>query len=235
VLALHYQGKHASHRGVSFKYEYGMEVKKIFLVLSENEEAVSYTSFLFETPAEQKSLFAFLAFVGLYILLLLLGHEALALLSALLSIFSLIFHSVASISKDKNFFLYPIKSYVAQLNKAIDSEAEIIQKLLEFSSEALCEAKSIAENERDRIKSNISFLSGSIDKVGIFPSFIAFFYAFHKYQASPESGVLAYVVLGVILGMYFGVLLLQRITSWQDNAVFLLNKTLLSKNEENQS
>ncbi len=30
-----------------------MEVKEIFLVLSEDEKAISYTSFLFETPAEK--------------------------------------------------------------------------------------------------------------------------------------------------------------------------------------
>ncbi len=33
-----------------------MEVKEIFKVLSEDENAISYTSFLFETSAEKKSL-----------------------------------------------------------------------------------------------------------------------------------------------------------------------------------
>ena len=212
-----------------------MEVKEIFLVLSKDEEDISYTSFLFETPAEKNSLFSFLGFAGFYIFLLLIGEEGFALISALLSILSLLFHSVASFTKDKEFFFYPIRSYVKQLNLGIDSETIIIKKLSEFSCEALSEAKKIAEYERDRIKNNISFLSGSIDKVGLFPSFLAFFYAFHKYQSSPESSMLANVLLGLILGMYFGVLLLQRITKWHNNTVYLLDKTIQLKNESNES
>lgn len=211
------------------------EVKKIFKVLSKKEKSVSYTSFLFETRIEKVSFFAFLGFGSAYILLLLFGMEGPALLSALFSILSLLFHSITSIAKDKEFLIYPIKSYVTLLYKGIDSENKILQKLSKFSCKSLSEAKSISENERDRIKNNISFLSGSIDKVGLFPSFLAFFYAFHKYQSSPESGLLANVLLGLILGMYLGVLLLQRITNWQINSIYLLSKAIQLKNESKQS
>ena len=171
----------------------------------------------------------------MYIVLIFTGKEGFALVSALLSILFLFFHSVASFTKGKEFFFYPIKSYVKKLNNGIDSEIEIYQKLKNFSCEALTEAKNITENERDRIKNNVTFLSGTIDKVGLFPSLLAFIYAFQKYQSSLESGMFAYVLLGLILGIYFGVLLLQQITNWQNNSIYLLNKTIQLKNENNLS
>ena len=206
-----------------------MDIKDIFLILSENEEKVSYTSILFETTAEKITFIAFLVFFILYIVLIAFKFEFIALVSAFLSIASLLIHSVTSFIKTKQFLNYPIRSYVESLNKSLDSEKELIQTLIEFPVETLVEATNTAEFEMVRIKSNITFISGSIEKVGIFPSLLALFYAFHEYQASSSSSLLAYIILGAILGVYMGVILLKRMSSWQNGCIHLLNQAIKMK------
>ena len=202
-----------------------MEVKEIFLILSEKEKEISYTSILFETKYEKISFFSFTFFGFLYLVLSIIGFKKIALIFAIISILSLIFHSISSFIKDKEFFHHPIKSYVKYLYEEIDFENEILRKLSGFSNDSLKEAKNIAEQEKMRMTTNISFLSGSIDKVGIFPSFLGLFYAYQQYQSATNS-ILPNIILGLILGVYFGVLMLQKITNWHGGCVYILNKAI---------
>ncbi|MBE8232869.1 MAG: hypothetical protein HAW67_03980 [Endozoicomonadaceae bacterium] len=212
-----------------------MEVKNIFTILSEDKKAISYSSLLFETRIEKNCFIASIFFLMVYVILSVIDQRGLALVSALFAIVSHILYSIASFVNLKEFINHPIRGYVRDLHKGIEIEKEFLQNLSVFSNQALVEAKGIAEYEIVRIRNNISFLSGSIDKVGIFPSLLAFFYAYHEYQASPDTDILANLILGSFLGMYAGVLLIQRISNWQNRCVFLLNQAIELKRNNNQS
>lgn len=67
---------------------------------------------------------------------------------------------------------------------------------------------------------------GAVDKVGIFPTLLALFYAIREYQNASESSLLVFIILGLILGLYSGLLLLKRILNWQENCIALLDKAI---------
>ena len=72
---------------------------------------------------------------------------------------------------------------------------------------------------------------GTIDKVGIFPTFLALFYAFREYQHASKSSLLIFIILGLVLGLYSGGLLLKRVLNWHENCIALLDKAIDTKNK----
>ena len=203
-----------------------MEVREIFELLSKETKEVLYTSFLYESRAEKfSSIGALLAYL-VFIRASFSNTPSLALVAISLSLLSLISYSVISFLKDKDFVLNPIKYYVTQLHKKLDSEAELTTRLSCYSKCSLKRAKSIYEHEYSRINKKIVFIVGAIDKVGLFPSVLALVYALYQFQSASGSVIPSFILVASTMGLYIGVLLLKRITNWQEQCVYILNKAI---------
>lgn len=202
-----------------------MDVKEVLAVLSENVNDVEYSSLLYENPKEKKLLFlAAIFFVG-YIAATFIC-TIVALFLATFSLVSLILYSLSIHAGNKDFIKNPIRFYVGELGKDIEIEHLRIEKLSNFSKDQLVDVKNILEFENLRFKSKVSLVAGALEKVGVFPSLLALFYAFHEYSTATESMIPPQIILGLMIGLYFGLFLTQRIINWQNYGIYLLNKAL---------
>jgi energy-coupling factor transporter transmembrane protein EcfT len=205
-----------------------MEVEKIITLLSQTED-IKYSGILFESNKEKCCVIgAFISYL-VFIFAKFFGSMSLALLCMVLSLIFLVAHSFISFVRDKLFLLNPIKFYSKELIKNINIQSELVQELSSFNTENIRRAKLTFEREHERINERIAFLIGASDKVGVFPSFLAIAYAF--YEFNPENGlsIFASILVGISVGLYLGVLLLKRITSWQKECVNLLEDALKIK------
>lgn len=206
-----------------------MDVKEVLSVLSENVNDVEYSSLLYENPKEKKLLIFTVVFFVSYIFITFISI-ILALVLATLSLVFLTLYSLSTHAGNKDFIKNPIKFYVGELVKDIEIENSRIEKLSNFSKDQLLDVKNILEFENLRFKSKVSLVAGALEKVGVFPSLIALFYAFHEYSTATDSMIPPFVLLGLMIGLYFGLFLTQRIINWQNYGIYLLNKALNIKN-----
>jgi hypothetical protein len=202
-----------------------MEVKNIFSALSENVNDVKYSSILYKNSREKFLLFSAIIIYGIY-LILISFCPLLSLIFATLFLILTLAYSASSFIGSKGFIMNPVLFYVSTLNDNIDNENIRMEKLSRFSHSALFEANKMLKFENKSLQSNISFIAGAIDKVGIFPSLLALFYAYHEYNSLTGSTLPALIILGLVMGFYFGLYLIQRIINWQNYGIYLLNKAL---------
>ena len=202
-----------------------MDVKEVLAVLSEDVNDVEYSSLLYENPKEKKLLFLAAIFFVSYIAATFIC-TIVALFLATFFLVTLILYSLSIHAGNKNFIKNPIRFYVGELAKDIEIENLRLEKLSNFSKDQLIDVKNILEFEYSRFKSKVSLVAGAREKVGVFPSLLALFYAFHEYSTATESMIPPFVLLGLMIGLYFGLFLTQRIINWQNYGIYLLNKAL---------
>ncbi|WP_296593236.1 hypothetical protein [Methylophaga sp.] len=204
-----------------------MDVKEVLSILSNNVNDIEYSSLLYENCKEKYLFFLALFFFGSYIIAAFF-LPLLALAFATISLILFVLYSISSYVGSKEFIKNPIRFYVGELNEDLDIENVRMEKLSNYSKETLREVKDILEFENQRFTSKVSQIAGSINKVGMFPSILALLYAFHQHSTATdsESIIPALILLGFMMGFYFGLFLIQRIMSWQNYGIYLLNKAL---------
>lgn len=204
-----------------------MDVKEVFSILSNNKENVPYSSFLYETKSEKKAFTLFIRF-GAIFLISSLFSPLIALISVAIAIFSLIGYTIFSFLSSRDFITNPIKYYVKACHEDLDEIEKLSEQLSHFPYQVLTNAKQHFEFESIRLKNKVSFVVGSISKVGIFPTLIAFLYAVYEYQSKSDY-LVPFLMLGSIVGVYSGTLLIQRIINWQESCIYILEYALNTK------
>jgi hypothetical protein len=203
-----------------------MDVKQVIDLLSGQTDNTRYSEFLFGSTSEKyAALTALLSYI-LFFISNIFKYEVLALVFILLALTLLIIYGLLSFLSIKKSLKNPIKDYAQQLKENIDIEVEIVNKLTKCELNVLSQVKEIFEHESNRINERVIFLIGASEKVGIFPSIIAVSYAVYEFNVKSEFSLISYIVIGITIGLYMGVLFLKRVISWQKECIYLIGKAL---------
>jgi hypothetical protein len=138
-----------------------------------------------------------------------------------------------------SFIIYSLPSFLAlcsfvpnaadyyvfsRLSKKIDQESEILSKLAYEDKEHLQNMLRHLQFEQSRLKNQIGFLIGAVEKLGIIPALLALYLTYVKTQNDSVLEVVPYQVLSVIVAIYTGCIFLKHITTRIEYFCFILDK-----------
>lgn len=202
------------------------EVNELIKFISSSEKLYRFNN-IFKQEKKEEFFTKTTMFSGIIaaVLLIIDFNTTLSLLALLVFLFSsVIFILLSSVSIRRSFFM-PLNEYFELFNIRMKQKEEYISKLNKFSVHALKAVKKGMETDLQQLQNRTSFLVGSIKKVGLFPAFIAIFLA--SFQFSEKiSPNFSNILIALIVGMYLGVFLIQKLSNSLELQILFLNESI---------
>lgn len=124
------------------------------------------------------------------------------------------------------YILIPVKAYVSDFAKKIESEKKLVDEISKYSSQSIKAAQLRIEFEIEQLHSRVGFLLGVMDKLGIIPSLIALYLSYAKIMNDPTLEKIPTVLLGLLVGVYLGAFFAKNISSKLSLMSVLLKQAL---------
>lgn len=140
----------------------------------------------------------------------------------LLAITLLLSYSVASFLGNLRQIASPTKSYMKDLSKRVESEEQIIAKLIDEDASDLESVRKRLEFERERLSARIGFLVGAIDKLGVIPAVIVLYLTYAKTMNDPNLSQIPYPVLGFVSGIYVSCFFVKQIIDRFEHMILVI-------------
>lgn len=204
-----------------------MDTKKVIETLKSLKSSDHSLAFVAENKTQKYSLFAGIVLYFAFIVLTVIKQPIAALICAALSLSVISIYPINTAYHSRKSLADPVGEYIEGLQLGLEREQKVILDLKDFSVETLIEVKENLEFEIKRLNMGVSIFVGAIEKLGLFPSFIALLYGVTK--ISDESEFISKVLVGFTIGLYIGISQGKRIIAWLNLCVFVLGQTIKSK------
>lgn len=144
--------------------------------------------------------------------------------------FAILFISTGVISIRRS-IIHPLDEYFESFAERMKLRDQYLDELSNYSEQAILSLKKGIKNDISNFQVRSSFLVGSIEKVGLFPAFIAVFIAYLQ-LSEKTSFDFSNLLIALIVGMYLGVFMLQRLSNILQTQISLLDDALEYKKEK---
>ena len=147
--------------------------------------------------------------------------------------FAILFISTGVISIRRS-ILHPLDEYFESFAQRLKLRNQYLDELSNYSVQAILSLKKGIKNDISNFQLRSSFLVGSIEKVGLFPAFIAVFIAYLQ-LSEKTSFDFSNLLIALIIGMYLGVFMLQRLSNILQTPISLLDDALEYKKGKSET
>ena len=154
-----------------------------------------------------------------------------AVVTFLLSAILFISTGVISIRRS---IIHPLDEYFENFAERMKIRDQYLDELSNYSEQAICLVKKGRTNDILNCQLRSSFLVGSIEKVCLFPAFIAVFIAYLQ-LSEKTSFDFSNLLIALIIGMYLGVFMLQRLSNILQTQISLLDDALKYKKGKSET
>lgn len=202
---------------------------RIYQILTNKDGLLPTLKSLYRNPIEKYTLCIFIILLILFFIFIFLPFEATKKWSIwvliALAIVYMVYILASFVTKIK-FILSPVKSYISNLIKELESEEEILQSLTKEDVADLKAVKSRLEFEREQLRSRMGFLLGTIDKLGIIPAAFALYVVYAKAVNENLLPSIPGPILVFFVGLYLGAFLVKHMTDRFSNMILLIEQAI---------
>lgn len=116
----------------------------------------------------------------------------------------------------------PVNVYLSMLFKKIEREEKLLNLLVDYPVEEIEKTINKLKYEKGSILSGVGFLLGALEKVGIVPTLIAFYFSYSKSGDELLNSDTSQTILAILVGIYVSVFIAKHIFDWIEHKIYLL-------------
>jgi hypothetical protein len=203
------------------------EKHRIYGVLTQEDGIREIIKSLYRNPVEKYGLAALTILVILFFASLWfeVSKKWSATILILLAI-AYLFYMLASFVTNLRFILSPVKSYITNLTKKLESEEIVLKRLINENVTDLEAVKIRLEFERNQLNLKVGFLLGAIDKLGIIPAALALYTVYAKAVNDKLLPKTLEIVFAFFVGLYLGTFVVKHVIDRFSHMIFIIEQAI---------